>query len=97
MPRQVVADLLNISIATVETFKKEFASTALEGATLSDNDLRVLLRFLERDRQAIIMQRGVSISSRSPVSNTNIRNRSSSSSSRGRLLRSLRSMLAYSN
>ena len=85
------------SLFNFETFKKEFASTALEGVTLSDNDLRVLLRFLERDRQAIIMQRGVSISSCSPGSNTNIRNRLSSSSSRGRLLRSLPSMLACSN
>ena len=42
-----------------DTFRDTFASSALPGITLSDKDLRVLVKFLERDRRAVITENEV--------------------------------------
>lgn len=42
-----------------ETFKREFADGAFEGVVLSDRDMKVLLKFLERDKQTIVVQNDV--------------------------------------
>jgi hypothetical protein len=39
-----------------DSFRATFAASALPGVTLSDKDLRVLLKFLERDRQAVVTE-----------------------------------------
>ena len=44
------------SLYSFESFKKAYASVALPDATLSDLDLKVLLRYLERDKRAIVRQ-----------------------------------------
>ena len=42
-----------------DSFRATFAASALPGVTLSDKDLRVLLKFLERDRRAIVTDKEV--------------------------------------
>jgi len=44
------------SLYKFDSFKKEFAADALPGATLSEQDLRVVLKFLERDKTAIVVE-----------------------------------------
>ncbi len=44
------------SLYKFDGFKREFASVALEGAVLSDLDMKVVLKFLERDRKVVIAQ-----------------------------------------
>lgn len=44
------------SLYSFDGFKRQFSRVALDGVTLSDLDLRVLLRFLERDKHAIVRQ-----------------------------------------
>ena len=48
------------SLYNFESFKRAYASSALPDATLSDLDLKVLLRYLERDKQAIVRKGEVS-------------------------------------
>ncbi|EIW85108.1 hypothetical protein CONPUDRAFT_97818 [Coniophora puteana RWD-64-598 SS2] len=40
---------------TTESFRTQFASRALPGVQLSDQDIRVLLRFLERERRQVVV------------------------------------------
>ncbi|KAH9035493.1 Snf7-domain-containing protein [Lactarius pseudohatsudake] len=47
------------TLYSFDSFRATFASSALPGVTLSDKDLRVLLKFLERDRRAIVTEREV--------------------------------------
>jgi hypothetical protein len=39
---------------TVESFTLEFATTALPGVKLSTNDIQVLLKYLQRDKRALV-------------------------------------------
>lgn len=48
------------SLYDFDGFKREFGTCAFEGLELSNLDIKVLVKFLERDRQAIVVQRGVS-------------------------------------
>lgn len=48
------------SLYNFDSFKKTYAGEALPGVTLSDLDLKVLLRYLERDKRAIVRQGEVS-------------------------------------
>ncbi|KAH8995358.1 hypothetical protein EDB92DRAFT_198022 [Lactarius akahatsu] len=47
------------TLYSFDSFRATFAASALPGVTLSDKDLRVLLKFLERDRRAIVTEREV--------------------------------------
>ncbi len=47
------------TLYSFDTFRAIFASSALPGITLSDKDLRVLIKFLERDRRAVITENEV--------------------------------------
>jgi len=53
----------NVSLADTlynfDSFRATFATSALPGVTLSDKDLRVLLKFLERDRRVVITEKEV--------------------------------------
>jgi len=42
-----------------DSFRATFAASALPGVTLSDKDLRVLIKFLERDRRVVITEKEV--------------------------------------
>jgi charged multivesicular body protein 7 len=42
-----------------DSFRATFASSALPGVTLSDKDLCVLVKYLERDRRAVITEKEV--------------------------------------
>ncbi|KAF9246142.1 Snf7-domain-containing protein [Melanogaster broomeanus] len=44
---------------TVASFRKEFGSKALPGVSLSETDTKVLLRYLERDRNVIVQDQEV--------------------------------------
>jgi charged multivesicular body protein 7 len=51
------------ALYTFEGFKKEFATACLPGpGVLPDGDAKILLRFLERDRRAVIIDRDVCFS-----------------------------------
>ncbi|KAG8856046.1 hypothetical protein FRB96_006613 [Tulasnella sp. 330] len=43
----------------VELFKSEFEEIVLPGETLSDLDIHVLLKYLERDRRVIVIKKGI--------------------------------------
>ena len=60
--REKEAHYIAESLYDFDSFRKEFASIALEGVTLSDQDLRVVLKFLERDKDAVVSDKGVSYS-----------------------------------
>ena len=47
------------TLYNMESFRDEFAAHALDDAVLSELDIRVLLRYLERDRKAIVTRGGV--------------------------------------
>ncbi|KAI9455003.1 Snf7-domain-containing protein [Lactarius psammicola] len=47
------------TLYSFDSFRATFAASALPGVTLSDKDLRVLLKFLERDRRAVVTEREV--------------------------------------
>lgn len=47
------------TLYTFDSFRATFAASALPGVTLSDKDLRVLIKFLERDRQVVITEKEV--------------------------------------
>lgn len=42
------------SLYSLESFRAEFADCALPGVTLSDADLKVLIRYLARDKRHIV-------------------------------------------
>lgn len=59
--QQIKAGLsLADSLYRFESFKREFASVALEGVVLSDLDMKLVLKFLERDRKVVVTQGEVS-------------------------------------
>jgi charged multivesicular body protein 7 len=47
------------TLYSFDSFRATFAASALPGVTLSDKDLRVLIKFLERDRQVVITEKEV--------------------------------------
>ena len=47
------------TLYSFDTFRATFASSALPGVTLSDKDLCVLVKFLERDRRAVTTENEV--------------------------------------
>ncbi|KAF8480603.1 hypothetical protein JB92DRAFT_2766282 [Gautieria morchelliformis] len=47
------------SLRNLDTFRAEFAAKALPGVTLTSSDIKILLRYLERDRKAIVTDRDV--------------------------------------
>ncbi|KAH9071169.1 Snf7-domain-containing protein [Lactarius deliciosus] len=59
----LIGRALDVSLAdtlySFDSFRTTFAASALPGVTLSDKDLRVLLKFLERDKRAIVTEREV--------------------------------------
>lgn len=46
---------------TVESFKKEFSGVAVSGVVLSDLDLKVLLKHLERDMKVVVVDGKVAV------------------------------------
>lgn len=44
------------TLYSFDSFRATFAASTLPGVTLSDKDLRILLKFLERDRRAVITE-----------------------------------------
>lgn len=48
------------SLYNFETFRKEFSHDSLDGVTLSDTDMKVVLKYLERDKKAVVVRDGVS-------------------------------------
>lgn len=44
---------------TVPSFRKAFGSSLLPGVSLSETDIRVLLRYLERDRRVLVQDKDV--------------------------------------
>jgi charged multivesicular body protein 7 len=52
-----------------DSFRATFASSALPGVTLSDKDLFVLVKYLERDRRAVITEKEVYLRTRTFPSN----------------------------
>lgn len=44
------------TLYSFDSFRATFVASAFPGVTLSDKDLRVLLKFLERDRRAIVTE-----------------------------------------
>ncbi len=49
------------SLYNFESFKKEFAHDSVDGVTLSDADMRALLKYLERDKKAVNIDQDVSL------------------------------------
>lgn len=49
------------SLYSFDSFKRQFASCAVDNGVLSDLDLKVILKYLERDRRAIVVQGDVCI------------------------------------
>lgn len=47
------------TLYSFDSFRDTFAASALPGVTLSDKDLRVLIKFLERDRRVVITEKEV--------------------------------------
>jgi charged multivesicular body protein 7 len=47
------------TLYTFDSFRTTFAASALPGVTLSDKDLRILIKFLERDRGVVITENEV--------------------------------------
>ena len=47
------------TLYSFDSFRATFAASALPGVTLSDKDLRVLVKFLERDRRVVITEKEV--------------------------------------
>jgi len=50
------------ALYSVATFREEFAGVALPGVVLSDQDVKVILRYLQRDKQLIVTEKEVCIS-----------------------------------
>lgn len=51
------------SLYSIASFRKEFATSALPGVTLSDEDVKILLRHLSRDKRALVFEKEVRVSS----------------------------------
>lgn len=51
---------LAASLYSFNSFKREFGACGAGGAPLSDLDIRILVKFLERDKQAVVVQGDVS-------------------------------------
>lgn len=51
------------SLFKFDGFKKEFAGSALPGVMLSEQDTRAVIRFLERDKRALVIEGEVCSSS----------------------------------
>jgi hypothetical protein len=47
------------TLYSFDSFRTAFADSALPGVTLSDKDLRILIKFLERDRRVVITDKEV--------------------------------------
>jgi charged multivesicular body protein 7 len=47
------------TLYSFDSFRATFAASALPGVTLSDKDLRVLVKFLERDRRVVVTEKEV--------------------------------------
>jgi hypothetical protein len=47
------------ALYSFDSFRTTFAASALPGVTLSDKDLRILIKFLERDRRVVITEKEV--------------------------------------
>ncbi|KAI0256988.1 Snf7-domain-containing protein [Lactifluus subvellereus] len=47
------------TLYSFDSFRTTFATSALPGVTLSDKDIRVLIKFLERDRRTVITEKEV--------------------------------------
>lgn len=47
------------TLYSFEGFKEEFGSTALPGVTLSDTDVKVLVKYLQRDKRVLIADKEV--------------------------------------
>ena len=47
------------TLYSFDSFRSTFSASALPGVTLSDKDLRALVRFLERDRRVVITEKEV--------------------------------------
>lgn len=56
-----VGGTLADSLYNFDTFKEEFAYDSIDGVTLSDADMKVLLEYLERDKKAVTVQQEVSL------------------------------------
>jgi hypothetical protein len=52
---------LTENLFTTASFRSEFASIALPDASLSDTDIKVLIKYLERDKQALVVDKGVCV------------------------------------
>lgn len=50
---------LSDSLRSADTFRADFASKALPGTTLSPSDIKVLIKYLERDRRSIVTDKEV--------------------------------------
>lgn len=61
LARQRSKGMLSLADAlyNMESFREEFAAHALDNVVLSKLDIRVLVRYLERDRKAVVTQGGV--------------------------------------
>jgi len=64
---------------TVESFKREFSGVALPDVVLSDLDMKVLLKHLERDMNAVVVDGKVAIQTHFQPSHANLRFHRSSS------------------
>ena len=64
---------------TVESFKREFSGVALPDIILSDLDMKVLLKHLERDMKVVVVDGKVTIQSHSHPPHANLRFRRLSS------------------
>jgi charged multivesicular body protein 7 len=47
------------NLYSFDSFRTAFAASTLPGVTLSDKDLRILIKFLERDRRVVITDKEV--------------------------------------
>ena len=58
------------TLYSFDTFRATFASSALPGVALSDKDLCVLVKFLERDRRVVITEKEVRCRNPFPLHHT---------------------------
>ena len=49
------------SLYSFESFKRKFASCAVDNGVLSDLDLKVILKYLQRDKNVIVVQNDVCV------------------------------------
>lgn len=53
------------SLYSMESFRAEFAQGTLENTTLSELDMKVLVKYLERERRAVVLDKDVRLIFRS--------------------------------